>query len=248
MLKFYTFIAILGGNLGYIELGSVFGIALLASFGHCIGMCGGIVLSLVGTKLAQESSIFKVAFTHLLYGVGRVGMYMLLGFIAGGIGIIFTKALDFKPFILLAINILLVFFGFCLAFLPHIVRLFEPSIGKDSKVFAKILPMFNALLHSRSHISFFLLGALNGILPCGMVYYFLLSALASGGALSGALVMAVFGLATMIVMYPFVFLSSVFMRFFHTNQMLFRSLAALAMIAFGVWGIIRSLGLMGINV
>lgn len=199
-------------------------------------MCGGIVLSLASTKLAQEHSFFKVAFAHLLYVAGRVSVYMFLGAIAGGVGIVFTQILEYKPFILLAINIVLVIFGFCLAFLPHIVRLFEPSISKDSRFFAKIAPIFTALLHSRLSVSFFLLGALNGILPCGIVYYFLLSALASGGAFNGVLVMGVFGVASIVVMYPFAFFSSAFLRFFRTNQNIFRLLASLAMIGFGVYG------------
>lgn len=233
-------------DMGYIELSSVFGIALLASFGHCVGMCGGIVISLANTRLIQESSPKKVVFAHLLYVVGRVSVYMLLGAVAGGIGIIFNAVLDLKIPILLGVNILLIVFGFCLAFLPHIIRVFEPNISKDSLVFRTIAPIFTALLHSRLSVSFFWLGALNGILPCGIVYYFLLTALASGGALNGALVMGAFGLATIVVMYPFAFFSSVFMRFFHANKAVFAYLAAGAMMGFGVYGVVNGLSMMGV--
>ena len=95
-------------------------------------------------------------------------------------------------------------------------------------------------------MSFFWLGALNGILPCGIVYYFLLTALASGGALNGALVMGAFGLATIVVMYPFAFFSSVFMRFFHANKAVFAYLAAGAMMGFGVYGVVNGLSMMGV--
>ena len=55
----------------------------------------------------------------------------------------------------------------------------------------------------------FLIGILNGFLPCGLVYVALAGAIASGDAISGAAVMILFGLGTV----PAMFAASVFGKF-----------------------------------
>src|SRR5690606_1097358 len=48
--------------------------------------------------------------------------------------------------------------------------------------------------------SLFILGMLNGLLPCGMVYIALLGAVSSGNHFSGSLFMAAFGMGTIPMM------------------------------------------------
>jgi sulfite exporter TauE/SafE len=55
----------------------------------------------------------------------------------------------------------------------------------------------SAQLQRRTFRSLILLGALNGLLPCGLVYVALAGALAQGGLSSALIYMAVFGLGTM---------------------------------------------------
>ena len=59
---------------------------------------------------------------------------------------------------------------------------------------------FGVLLKKRSVTSVFLIGLLNGFLPCGLVYIAVAGAIASGGYLDGAVYMFVFGIGTMPVM------------------------------------------------
>lgn len=42
-----------------------------------------------------------------------------------------------------------------------------------------------------------MLGLLNGLLPCGLVYFFAITAASTGSPLWGALVMMIFGLSTL---------------------------------------------------
>ncbi|WP_297431410.1 sulfite exporter TauE/SafE family protein, partial [Sulfurimonas sp.] len=65
---------------------SIITIAFLGSFGHCIGMCGGIVVAYSTTKIDGKWSKTKQAFAHLLYSFGRIFTYTLLGAMFGFLG------------------------------------------------------------------------------------------------------------------------------------------------------------------
>ena len=90
--------------------------------------------------------------------------------------------------------------------------------------------------------SFFLLGMCNGILPCGIVYYFLISSVASGSAVGGAVVMGTFGLASVLVMYPFALFASSLMRVL--KPAFFNTLAGLCMVGYGGYGVFSNLALL----
>ena len=63
---------------------SIFGIALVGGFGHCIGMCGGIVLAYCGKLGASfQNNKIHLLFYHLLYYLGRSSTYMVFGVIVG---------------------------------------------------------------------------------------------------------------------------------------------------------------------
>jgi uncharacterized protein len=59
---------------------------------------------------------------------------------------------------------------------------------------------FGILFKKKSVLSVFLIGLLNGFLPCGLVYIAVAGAIASGGYMEGALYMFVFGLGTLPIM------------------------------------------------
>jgi len=62
------------------------------------------------------------------------------------------------------------------------------------------MPLFGKFKQKNSTASFFILGFLNGLLPCGVVYYFLAMSFGSGSLVNGAIIMAIFGLSTIPVM------------------------------------------------
>jgi len=64
--------------------------------------------------------------------------------------------------------------------------------------------------NSKSLNSFYILGLLNGLLPCGLVYFFAVSAASTGSAVWGAVVMLIFGLSTI----PALFSLGVFTSYF----------------------------------
>jgi sulfite exporter TauE/SafE len=55
---------------------------------------------------------------------------------------------------------------------------------------------FNKFLFSDKKFTFFILGLLNGFLPCGFVYFFAITATSTVSLLYGAIVMVIFGIST----------------------------------------------------
>jgi len=69
-----------------IDLWTIASIAFLGSFGHCIGMCGGIVIAYSSRKIDNKWSNIMQGFAHLVYSSGRITTYVMLGAIFGAIG------------------------------------------------------------------------------------------------------------------------------------------------------------------
>jgi sulfite exporter TauE/SafE len=69
-----------------VNIFSIITIAFLGSFGHCIGMCGGIIIAYSSTKIDDDWNRSKQITSHLLYSFGRVTTYIILGAIFGYLG------------------------------------------------------------------------------------------------------------------------------------------------------------------
>jgi len=166
--------------------------AFLGSVGHCIGMCGGIVVAYSSAKIDPKHSWAHQTLSHLAYNFGRVATYAILGGMFGLLGraIAFTPAT--KGVLFLLTGILMILAGLSLIGNLRFLNSAEFSISKH----AWYQNNFRKLLSSKTYSSFFLLGMLNGIIPCGLVYSFAIFAASTASPLWGAVVMATFGLAT----------------------------------------------------
>jgi len=189
-----------------IDIYSVILIAFLGSFGHCLGMCGGIVLAYSSSKIQAKHSKFRQIISHLLYSFGRITSYTILGFIFGllGLGVTFNNKANAILLIFLAFIMLLM--GFSLLGKSTFLLSLEKNILAQSWY----KKTFSLLLKSDKILSFYALGILNGFLPCGLVYFFAISAAASGSAYRGALLMFVFGLSTIPALFSLGFFLGLF--------------------------------------
>lgn len=165
-----------------------FTIGILGSF-HCIGMCGPIALALPVADATKWKRIFFI----LLYNVGRVSAYAIIGAIFGIVGNQFFIG-GYQQFlsIFLGVVILLLLF-------------FSKYIAIKSKLFLKysqsIKQILGKLLRSdKQFYSYLLIGFANGFLPCGLVYVAVAGAVATGSIMESALFMASFGLGTFPIM------------------------------------------------
>ena len=175
-----------------IDLVIILSTAFLGSVGHCIGMCGGIVVAYSSSKIDQKDSWAKQTIAHLAYNFGRVTTYAVLGAVFGLLG----KAIAFTPttkgVLFLLTGMLMILAGLSLLGNLKFLNSAEWSVSKNTWY----QNAFRKLISSKSLQSFYLLGMLNGIIPCGLVYSFAIIAASTASPLWGAIVMATFGLAT----------------------------------------------------
>ncbi len=178
--------------MGKIDLLVIFTTAFLGSFGHCIGMCGGIVVAYSSKKLDEKTPLLRQQLSHLSYNLGRVTTYAILGAIFGFFGkvIAFTTTTKGVLFVLTGVLMILA----ALSLLGNFRFLASAELALNR--YAWFRRLFGLLLQRRDYPSFYLLGMLNGLIPCGLVYSFAIIAASSASPLWGAIVMASFGLAT----------------------------------------------------
>jgi hypothetical protein len=118
--------------------------------------------------------------------------------------------------------------------LDHVLRV--PAFWQKSV--AKVKSGMAGLLHSRSVAGWVALGMLNGLLPCGMVYLAVVSAVAMGSAQQGAAYMFLFGLGTIPAMMAVGFFKQWFSPVVRTKM---RRLTPILMAVAGVWLVARGL-------
>ncbi len=216
-----------------IDLIIIFSTAFLGSIGHCIGMCGGIVVAYSSTKIDPKDSMTKQTIAHLAYNFGRVTTYTILGAMFGMLG----KAIAFTPttkgVLFLLTGVLMILAGLSLIGNLKFLNSAEWSVSKNRWY----QDLFRKLLNSRSLRSFYLLGVINGIIPCGLVYSFAIFAASTASPLWGAIVMATFGLATIPALF---FLGSI-TKFLQKGSLrgTMMKLAAMLVIFYGVFTIYK---------
>jgi uncharacterized protein len=150
---------------------------------HCIGMCGPLVVAI---HTAQGNSNWGQK--KVIYHLGRIAVYALLGLIVGAVGQSFV-ALGFQQWVAIAAGILMMLF---LAWPAGLGKLKSGPF----RFIGLVKSRFAELLKQKSIGTHLLLGALNGLLPCGLVYVALAASLALSSALNAMLFMVFFGLAT----------------------------------------------------
>jgi len=154
---------------------------------HCIGMCGPIVVAL---PLKKHNLLSKIAGT-VLYNSGRVFTYSILGILFGllGRGIHMAGFQQWTSILLGITMIVSVLF-------PFVFREKITISGLFKGFAARLIQRLKKLFTDRSYFSLLMIGLLNGLLPCGLVYVAIAGAINSGDVLSGALFMMLFGFGT----------------------------------------------------
>ena len=212
-----------------ISLLSVMLIAFLGSFGHCIGMCGGIVIAYSSAKIDKQWSPGRKAVAHLLYSFGRIQTYMLLGVIFGYLGGVSTFSNRANGILLVVAGVAMILSGLSLVGGVKFLNSVESPLTRSRWFGDK----FRDLLNNQSLYSLFVLGMLNGLLPCGFVYFFAITAASTASPLWGGVVMLVFGLSTTPALFGLGFFVSLFQRGGLRGIMI--RLAALAVIIYGAY-------------
>lgn len=216
-----------------IDILSIISIAFLGSVGHCIGMCGGIVIAYSSTKIDGTQSRFSQAFAHLIYSLGRITTYTTMGAVFGAIGGVVSFSHVAIATLTIIAGVFMVLAGLSIVGRLKFLTLLEHSFSRSGWY----QQVFRSVLKSKSLNSFYILGLLNGLLPCGLVYFFAVTAASTGSPLWGAFVMFIFGLSTVPSLFTLGFFAGIFTKSNLRKMMM--NLAAIIVIAYGFYTIYR---------
>lgn len=168
-----------------LDLAAVFLAGLLGS-AHCVGMCGGFVALLgVGSDRA-------VARRQAAYFAGKTLTYAAFGAAAGAVGLALADVFgELGGVVGVGLGTAMVVAGLGVCGVA-----WGRAGAPGGRVAARLGPVVGRLVRSERPGALLTLGAVNGLLPCGLIYGMLAVAASSGSAGRGALTMAVFGAAT----------------------------------------------------
>jgi len=164
------------------DYGIAIALGLLGSL-HCAAMCGPLMLALP----VPPGGPGRFIAGRVLYQIGRVTTYCLLGVVAGLIGKSILLA-GFQRTLSIALGAAILL-GFLIS---KKVAVSAPAV----KLVTRLKSAMSRQLQRRDFRALALLGMLNGLLPCGLVYVALAGAISQGAMLKGILYMALFGLGT----------------------------------------------------
>ena len=162
---------------------------------HCVGMCGPYV-ALCTAKIAPAGCTTGQGLSlRLIFNAGRLVTYMVIGLLAGGFGQIalaISERAGLRGIIALVAGVVTFLFGLALlGWIRDPSRLMARS-GLDVLIRGGSREAFRAPRWA----SAILLGALQGFLPCALVYAAASRAAFAGSPLGGAWIMLIFGLGT----------------------------------------------------
>lgn len=181
----------------YIISGLILG--FITSF-HCVGMCGPIALAL---PLHGNNNTEKL-FGGILYNLGRTTTYIIMGLVFGMIGQ-GLGALGFQKWVSIITGILMII----TAFFPSIFKMDLGLKKSGFSIIGIIRSGLRKLFSTKSYLSLFTIGLLNGLLPCGPLYSALIISTGTGNAVSSMFFMMMYGLGTI----PMLLLASIIGNF-----------------------------------
>ena len=209
---------------------SAFILGLLGSF-HCVGMCGPIAFMLPVDRTNSTKKVFQI----ILYHIGRLISYSLIGLVFGllGKGIYifgYQQQLSIVIGVLMIITVLIPYNTF------NKYNFSKPLF----RLISKIKSALGKELKKKSLDTFLTIGFLNGFLPCGLVYMAVFAAIASGSMLQGVLYMLAFGIGTIPLMTVTIYIS----RFLSGKvRNYIQRIIPIFVIIIGILFILRGLGL-----
>ncbi|MGB1231437.1 MAG: sulfite exporter TauE/SafE family protein [Winogradskyella sp.] len=169
---------------------------LLGSF-HCVGMCGPIAFLLPLDRKSKGKRIIQLVSYHL----GRLVTYSIIGFVFGLVGKSFNLfGIQQQLSIIIGIGMIVM-----IVMPSKLFKRYQFSKPIYSAV-SKIKSALGTELKKKNSSTFFTIGLLNGLLPCGLVYMAVFGALASGSF--GALYMILFGVGTIPLMTTAIYMGN----------------------------------------
>jgi sulfite exporter TauE/SafE len=157
---------------------------------HCVGMCGGFVcFYAAGARTSMR--------THAAYNIGRLASYLLLGAMAGLLGMGMDRAgtlVGISRAAAVAAGSLMILWGASTLLALAGISLPRPGMGGGVRTMASgVLARARGLPPTARAAT---TGLVTTLLPCGWLYAFVAAAAATGNVPQALLVMGMFWLGT----------------------------------------------------
>lgn len=226
----FNFIPRIDQSMGY---GILFVVGLLTSL-HCIAMCGGINLSVCVQYISEEDgSRFAKLKPSVLYNLGRVISYTLVGGLVGALGSVVSFSGTAKGIVAVISGVFMVIMGLNMLNIFPWLRRLNPRLPK----------FLGRKVHGNADKKGpLIVGLLNGLMPCGPLQAMQLYALGTGSFAAGAISMFLFSIGTVPLMFGFGAVSS-FLSGKFTHRMM--KVSAVLVMILGVIMLNRGLNLSG---
>lgn len=177
----------------------------LAGSLHCAGMCSPLAFAV--TNMSKS-----VWLNRLVYNSGRIFTYGMLGAIVSTIGVVLPLE-KFQTGLSVGMGALLI----VVAFLGIGKIRFSALNGFIGRFTSWIKTRFSTQMQRKTVVSTFLLGALNGLLPCGLSFMALTACLILPTAYEGFYFMLMFGAGTLPVMLGFMSIAQLLVNRFRLS-------------------------------
>lgn len=191
---------------------------------HCLGMCGPLILAMP----FQENN--SITLNRVFYFTGKTSAYMILGLFIGMIGWGATL-LDWQQVISIISGSTLIIVS---------IYSFRKKSHTGTHIQNWITRIYAKTFSKKFKLKYLTLGFLNGLLPCGMVYIALSTALISHTPLEGALAMGFFGLGTIPILLLIIMMKQKIMKFRKLN---YRLITTISTILVGFFMLLRGAAL-----
>lgn len=196
---------------------------------HCAVMCGPLLIAIQGNQqISWQQTLNK-----LLYQSGRILTYGALGVLLGVIGNI-ASVQGWQQIFSLLTGLILILIGISYLFAKN----FSAFAQFQTKAIQPFARMMGRWLYRPGGA--FIAGVLNGILPCGMVYMALVSAMNADGVRASFKFMLMFGLGTLPLMLLFSVASMWTKKIF---KLRFATIMPILYLLMGIWFVLRGANL-----
>jgi sulfite exporter TauE/SafE/copper chaperone CopZ/plastocyanin len=223
------------------SLPTFFFFGLFAGFSTCAALVGGLLLSLTkqwGQIYAREEKFLTKLQPYLLFNLGRILSFALLGGIIGLIGAKIKFSLGFSAILILLVSLLMVALGLQMLgvryfqkFQITLPRFITRKIADEKNFQGKFMPI--------------LLGAFTFFLPCGFTLTAQSLALISGSFWQGAAIMFFFALGTAVGLLAIGFSSIKFLEKPHLSEK-FLKVAGTLVLFFAFYNFNAQLNVLGL--
>ncbi len=194
---------------------------------HCVGMCGPLIISI---PFEQNSGIKKIT-AIAVYFIAKAFIYAIMG--------TFFALIGWSLKIIILQQWLSIIAGIFIILLALYPIYFQKKLA-SLNLFSKLRVSFSINMQQNTIWSYMRRGALNALLPCGLIYTALLAAAATSSVLKGSFFMFIFGITSAI---PLIILAVAKTGINVALRQKLRPVTMFLSIIMGILLIIRGLGL-----